>query len=174
VIERCPRGLSVAFEASRRFSSVRMCSTKPCLGLSSPAYQAIPIVTFARRPIGRPRERSVCRKGLRPAIAVFIAAPPSGSLSRYLTQSKRMLLHPFTTFLGVVSAQESLLLVVEILAVYGRHVSNELRRAQFWRLRSNPPNKRREVRQLISPAHHRAIKLPAELETITLERRSPC
>jgi hypothetical protein len=52
------------------------------------------------------------------------------------------------TFLGVASAQESLFLVVEILAVYGRHVSNELGQAQFWRLGSSPPNKRREVRQI--------------------------
>ena len=64
------------------------------------------------------------------------------------------------TFLGVASAQESLLLVVEILAVYGRHVSNELGRAQFWRLGSNQSNKRREIRQWILP--------------FTLERRSPC
>ena len=64
------------------------------------------------------------------------------------------------TFLGVASAQESLLLVVEILAVYGRHVGNELGRAQFWRLGTTPSNKRREVRQWILP--------------FTLERRSPC
>jgi hypothetical protein len=63
-------------------------------------------------------------------------------------------------FLGVASAQESLLLVVEILAVYGRHASNKFRRAQFWRLGSNQSNKRREVRQWILP--------------FTLERRSPC
>jgi hypothetical protein len=32
------------------------------------------------------------------------------------------------TFLGGASAQDPLFLVVEILAVYGRHVSNELER----------------------------------------------
>jgi hypothetical protein len=38
------------------------------------------------------------------------------------------------TFLGAASAQESLFLVGEILAVYGRHVSNELGQtvAQIW------------------------------------------
>jgi hypothetical protein len=35
------------------------------------------------------------------------------------------------TFLGVANAQESLFLVVETLAVYWRHVSNELGRAQI-------------------------------------------
>jgi len=53
------------------------------------------------------------------------------------------------TFLGFASAQESLLLVVEILAIYGRHVSNKFGQAQFWRLGSNQTNKRREVRQWI-------------------------
>ena len=40
------------------------------------------------------------------------------------------------TFLGVASGQESLLLIVEILTVYGRHASNELMQtlALFWRL----------------------------------------
>jgi hypothetical protein len=33
------------------------------------------------------------------------------------------------TVLGIASAQESLFLVVEILAVYGRHVSDEIARA---------------------------------------------
>jgi hypothetical protein len=63
------------------------------------------------------------------------------------------------TFLGVASAQESLFPVVEILAVYGRHASNELGQslAQFWRLASSPPNKRREVRQWTLPLlHHQA------------------
>ena len=40
------------------------------------------------------------------------------------------------TFLGAANAQEFLFLVGEILAVYGRHVSNELGQAltQFWHL----------------------------------------
>jgi hypothetical protein len=77
------------------------------------------------------------------------------------------------TFLGVATAQESLFLVVEILAVYGRHVSNELGRAQFWRLGPNPPNTRREVRERILSFHQLmgAIESLAELETIALKRR---
>jgi hypothetical protein len=69
------------------------------------------------------------------------------------------------TFLGVASAHESLFLVVEILAVYGRHVSNELggRLAQFWRFASSSPNKRREVRQSILPFLRHQM-------TVTIER----
>jgi hypothetical protein len=61
------------------------------------------------------------------------------------------------TFLGVASAQESLFPVVEILAVYGRHASNELGEtlAQFCRLA--PSNKRREVRQWILPLLHHQV-----------------
>ena len=53
------------------------------------------------------------------------------------------------TFLGVASAQDFLFLVVEILAVYGRHVSNELERTltRFPRLLTSSPKKRRELRQ---------------------------
>jgi hypothetical protein len=63
------------------------------------------------------------------------------------------------TLLGVASAQESLFLVVEMLAVCGRHASNELGQtlAQFWRLASSPPNKRREVRQWILPSLHHQV-----------------
>jgi hypothetical protein len=63
------------------------------------------------------------------------------------------------TLLGVASAQESLFLVVEMLAVYGRHASNELGQtlAQFWRLASSPPNKRREVGQWILPLLHHQV-----------------
>ena len=58
-----------------------------------------------------------------------------------------------------LQVEESLFPVVEILAVYGRHASNELGQslAQFWRLASSPPNKRREVRQWTLPLlHHQA------------------
>jgi hypothetical protein len=67
------------------------------------------------------------------------------------------------TFLGTANAQESLFLVGEILAVYGRHVSNELGQAltQFWHLASRPPNKRREVMQWILPFHHQVEWLPS-------------
>jgi hypothetical protein len=53
------------------------------------------------------------------------------------------------TFLVVASAQESLFLVVEISAVYGRHVSSELMQtlAQILSLASGSPKKRREVTQ---------------------------
>jgi len=53
------------------------------------------------------------------------------------------------TFLGVASAQDSLFLVVEILAVYARHVSNEFERTltQFPRLLTSSPKKRRELKQ---------------------------
>jgi hypothetical protein len=76
------------------------------------------------------------------------------------------------TFIGIASAQESLFPVVEVLAVYGRHVSTELGQtlAQFWRLASSSPNKRREVRQRILPLrHHQAVpyRVLAELEMIT-------
>jgi hypothetical protein len=62
-------------------------------------------------------------------------------------------------FLGVVSTRETLFLVVDVLAVYWRHLSNELWRAQFWPLASSSPNKRREVRQWILASHHRVGSL---------------
>jgi hypothetical protein len=63
------------------------------------------------------------------------------------------------TFLGIASAQESLFPVVEILAVYGRHASNELGQtlAQFCRLAPSPSNKRHEVRQWILPLLHHQV-----------------